>query len=437
MSQLTLSKRNIIGLGGLNNTDYSDINEGFTFLTLVNSDLTLQIISYLQLKDFNSAIDHIDQFRDFELEQDEFLIARLIEILSKAVEPAAILGVIIKAQQGYNQGILIQRTLGEDITQVFFTNKRNLLVNALSSIDDDSKVLARFIADKNLRDHPADILVVLNDEIPVGISLKASYSKIEPTVCNYGMNSPLGVIPPICSRADADFCAVGKSLIAQTIVKFDDSDKCKALLQNLLHIQEANLPYFLIASSGENVYGIDFLKFKDFICGSDNFSIDTKLSNKDSQLLNFKTDGMEGGFLVRAKFAGSKNNTQKVNVSLDKKFNEYLKKTSKIVLKGGSKIKKGGMRLRSGFEYGLPLPEVEIENNIYELAESQNLHDINILDELLAEDEELDETIKEHRATDQLLRDSSCSEQKKGGKKSIKKYKNKKLFSKKNKSHFF
>ena len=231
----------------------------------------------------------------------------------KKVLPSRIVAMRIKAQQGFNQGAklynLFRRgtVVGDNgISAVYFTNTKAKLLEAIASEAENADVTdeatARVTALKEIyavgtKANPADILIVLsapiNNHRLIGISLKASYSKIEPTVSNMGMNqTPFGTVIPIAKECEGPptnpvaFQERGQDLGEQMRVFYGDDDipqalagrfsaavqaetargRIRNLLADILHLQENNLPYLFVASQGNMpVYGINFMKFKN-IC---------------------------------------------------------------------------------------------------------------------------------------------------------------------------
>lgn len=147
------------------------------------------------------------------------------------------------------------------------------------------------------------------------------------------------------------------------------------LLRMILHCQPDNLDYIFMSANGSDFHGIDFAKFKANLVNVDSIKLvasapsgDLVISTPIHFILRYKAAGGQAAreetftFIIRAKRMGSFGPTGdsiKVNISIKAETVAMLTKNYPIEAMveeegkgGGMKPKVGGMKLRSGFEYG-------------------------------------------------------------------------------------
>ena len=411
---------------GLSSTDLADINEGMAYLTLINprfiatnflpafanNDFTAALAALKKLSG-ESVLSESDRI-SFEIIESKFVKVATLPA-DKITAGAAIASV--KAEQGINEAIYISNTFPGNIDAVYFTNTRARLVKA---IEDEIKYrreeLGKDVSDLesakttivgNIMDHPADIMIIQKtpsraaQRLAVGISLKASFKPMgSPTICNLGMNSTLGPVYPLCPGEDLStalslrgnvlvsnmeqlFNNGAKDAIAQGKINFggqalppdsglmmpvwsgepDRSARIGGLLKELLHLQDGNIDYCLVAASGEEYYGINFTALKH-LANSPGVKFDVAVemppTNTKRMIIQLQTiiDSrlikINCGFSLRIKKAGSRTNTLKINITLDKTFNALLKTPPPAGfglspgLGQSTGASKGGAKLRSG-----------------------------------------------------------------------------------------
>lgn len=428
--------------GGIAHTDLADINELVCFLTIVSAEVAAELCDgFSDIKSLKKKIIDLKKIKNpaqgyaFD-ENDINAIDTLIKKLNKVVtNPESLSAARLKAIQGYNMGIVILDK--NDIQEVFWTNTKGRLDTALKSIKYSSKFGA-------ILTHPADLMIVVNDE-PIGLSLKASFSSsTDPTICNIGMRSVqhfFGVLPTsvgiTCSSSDVE---VKDHLYAQQLeidgemdASILDVEDLKSMILELFHIQSGNLPYCIVSAKKDKISYINMEQLKEFLETVDILSF--KKKNKKGKTITTELQvslgkGKEEAKLIlsyRLKKAGSKTTTLKLNiVSKNNALFKYC---------GADESLKGGMKLRTlqgrKREYEvLPLNTEEFDS--LEIQE-------NVEDDSLVNEEEFDDIISPSLVCDIRSAKSSKSAKsakspKKKSKRTKKRKKQKRKKSKRKKS---
>ena len=426
---------------GLSSTDLADINEGMAYLTLINPDFIrenfLPAFAANNFAEAHSALDKLYHATDLTAsDKASFAIIKSKFQKVAGLSPAGAAIASVKAEQGVNEAIYISNIFGDNISAVYFTNTRARLVNAIQEeiaylnsqgSDVSDLVNAKDTIERNIMDHPADIMIIQNapstaaPRLAVGISLKASFKPMgSPTICNLGMNSTLGPVYPLCPGDDLStalsvrgdelvsnmlqlFNNGATNAVAQGLIMFGTqilpaisglempvwshqatrSARIGGLLKELLHLQNDNIDYCLVAASGQDYYGINFTALKSLAnLPNTTFDIDVKTPPTNTKkmtiiLKNPASADIHCGFSLRIKRAGSRTNTLKINITLEKTFNALLKNPvpppagfGLISGSGGSTgASQGGAILRSGKLIGDDKKAIhKVQSNIKKIA---------------------------------------------------------------------
>ena len=198
----------------------------------------------------------------------------------------------IKIVQGYNEAMFLVNQLGPNavISESYFTNTAPLLINAVA--DAGAPAIAHALSSKGWRPNPADILIKIapvavggapsGPEIALGVSLKASYGKCAPTICNFGMRgagwdirsyAPKVLVAhqkgaPGRATKTKLLIAASQAVVNGIASNYAAPGAAQEFLEAILHCQSDNLPYLFVAAQGNTCYGINFARFKELILKS-------------------------------------------------------------------------------------------------------------------------------------------------------------------------
>ena len=236
----------------LQNTHLSTINEGLSYLTILNPEFVYTyILSNIEAYMYDVAMTNMDilyaqggfgitavggadpklqHFAMFNIIKES--LKHVGNISTSTIWPengtthltlkqvnAARVYAAIKAVQGYNIGIHILKVFEDNVKTAYFTNNKSRLEASIESEiaqSTDQTDRAQYTAIKNfisntggggkIKENPSDIMIVLNaitTQFPqklVGISIKSSIkgsAGVIGTICNWGRNSTLGHLEPV------------------------------------------------------------------------------------------------------------------------------------------------------------------------------------------------------------------------------------------------
>ena len=325
----------------------------------------------------------------------------------------------IKIVQGYNEAMFLVNQLRSIavISESYFTNTKALLQNALQVAG--ASTVATALNTPGWRPNPADILIKTTSLAAggavrvLGVSLKASYGKCAPTICNFGMHGYGWNIAsfgqPVLKAHQRGIAGQGektKLLIkaSQQVVHGIETTYAAAaggareFLEAMLHCQPNNLPYLFVAAQGGTCYGIDFDKFKRRLSTA---SITVKAQTNDSKIgqslvFTISSGGsavpLEFSFRVKRTANSATDPSLKINVTMTPKTKTFLCDHFPISGVGGQCSMKGGgkshigMVLRSGRQLPGLVPSANINSALGSLALPEQLC---MIDEAL-DDEPID-----------------------------------------------
>lgn len=257
----------------------------------------------------------------------------------------------IKIIQGYNEAIFLVDQLEKKaiISESYFTNTKTLLQSALRVAGAGD--VATSLDTPGWRPNPADILIKTTplsggEDRVLGVSLKASYGRCAPTICNFGMHGhawDIASFGPLVLAAHQKRTAVGQSdktklLIqaSQQVVRgiektYAAAGGARGFLEAMLHCQPNNLPYLFVAAQGNTCYGIDFDKFKRALGDASDITVKAKIDHsKIGQSLVFTISSggdqmaLEFSFRVKRTANSATDPSLKINVTMTPKTKTFL-----------------------------------------------------------------------------------------------------------------
>jgi len=296
----------------------------------------------------------------------------------------------IKIVQGYNEAMFLVNQLRSIavISESYFTNTKALLQNALQVAG--ASTVATALNTPGWRPNPADILIKTTSLAAggavrvLGVSLKASYGKCAPTICNFGMHGYGWNIAsfgqPVLKAHQRGIAGQGektKLLIkaSQQVVRGIETTYAAAaggareFLEAMLHCQPNNIPY----------------QFKRRLStASITVKAQTNASKIGQSLVFTISSGgsavpLEFSFRVKRTANSATDPSLKINVTMTPKTKTFLCDHFPISGVGGQCSMKGGgkshigMVLRSGRQLPGLVPSANINSALGSLALPEQL----------------------------------------------------------------